>query len=232
MRRPLGTFLSVSACLALLISVVGPTMPTQATGPGAGSLAVSGTVSLPQFPCPMPPAGGTPCTATLTSGSVVGAMAGKDAGDIPWAVELNLTNVTSTFSYIDDLAPDPPCTEGLGAGSVSFETNGSNQAAGVYGNALPVPDVVNAARGSFSFLWRRVGPVMLFSVRDVRLELFAVGQQQWKVVIDTTGTAQRSDGGGLFVPNVSPMNVPDCLTPTPKPFTATVTWDFALAATS
>lgn len=232
MRTRMRSLGSIAACLALFVGVAGMPQPVQAAG--GGDITISGTARLAGgFPCPMPNPGGQACTATLEGVTILGSLAGRDASGNAWTLVLNAHSVDSQFTYIDDVTPDPPCVEGFGAGYLNFTAVPGPQAEafGSYHNGA-IPQAVVGASGSMLFNWRRVGPVMAFTIRDVvvNLDVNIVGPVQ---VINTETTSQRSNGAGTFVPNVAADKIPDCVNGDSNAsanWTASVTWDFGLTA--
>lgn len=251
MKRRLGSFALVSACLALLIGLLAP-HPVQAA-PAGGEFAVSGGVKFlgrsgstsGGFPCKQPNGTQSSCEAEFQFGSVISTLTGRDEAGIEFGLVLTTpvgiggdplstayAGPKSEFTYANDLAgAAPECTQSFGAGRVYFDTNNRlNEASGVYRNATN-PSLIVGASGWVEFRWRAVGTVMAFVVNDleVKVNVFGYG---WRTVMTAPTTTAGANGAGIFAPT-SPSAGPAVACATnadgTAPMDATVTWDFALS---
>lgn len=214
-------------CLAL---TAGMTTPAHAEGPASGGLAVSGTVHLPTFPCPLPAPGAQPCVGSFTStssGAATATISGTVDGrheNIPWTLALNAP-IRSSFTYVDSLPPEPDCVEGLAAGTATFTTPLNNQGFGSYHNA-PVPAAIVGASGSFEYQWRRMATGLAFHIENLRLTVIVFGVGSVDVIEDADNNGQgdgHGEGAGTLIPNMSTQTVPDCVQGQTKAINATVT---------
>ena len=237
MKRRLGSFVSIAACMALLLGLVAAPQPAKAAA--SGSFAVSGTARFERFPCKMPPPNTQPCKATLT-GSIVSSVSGQDASGNPFELVLNTRVGTglnnggpeSSFSYMNDLGgATPQCSQSFGAGTVNFDTSTRlNEAFGSYHNST-IPSSIIGARGSVAYRWRSVGTVMAFTIigAEIDANVFGLG---WKRLMSAPTTTLGASGAGFFAPTTtSPQPLLDCATSAEgfTPVNATIGWEFGLA---
>lgn len=186
---------------ALMLALLSAPMGTAgANDVATGSVAFTGRVGLPMFPCTPPEPDALPCEGTW-EGRFTGQFSGVDTIDgdgIPWVVELD-TPGSAQFAYADVVEGGLGCTGSMARGRLTF-FGGLNQAWGAYKNSPLVPSAISGARATFDFEWRReaaTGPVVVTSLLlDINVK--GIG---WLNVIDDERQVAVADAVATFLPD-------------------------------
>lgn len=186
------------SCLVVVAALVGSVAaPASATDAAAGDVALSGTVTLPTYPCPPPPPFGSgPCTGSFAAdwaGHLAGT-AGAAVYDLTWATSSG-SAMTGSVTYSALNCDELGARFGLGLGTASA-TVGANDVHGtwqVVGG--PAHDVIGVS-ASFSYDWGTVATASITVLDPFTLTVDVDGLGSQTVV------ASKQTGVMAFAPPV------------------------------
>lgn len=183
--------------LALVVTGLTLAAPEAEADPGAGSLSLLVSATLPTFPCSPP----STCAGSFT-GSVTGELSGVHALVNPWWAHVVLAPVSGSFTYSDSALN---CASGTASGSGSINV-GDPETFGAYG-AFPTPQGVTGFRATFGFLYERFGTTAVLTIHSLNIDINTTTSGWLRVISNGLG-----NGAAQFIPLFQPLlDTPDCV---------------------